>query len=197
MDVWGARHPRSAPRDRGIGDDGGFVGMDQGASVDSSDGAQARSFGARLTRDLLAAAIIVVAAVVLGLVQNAVSADPLPLIRQSTPTVAAVTTPQQVKREAAAGAVLIDSRSEEEYFAGHIKGALNLSYADREQLAEQFVRTVPGASRLIVYCDIGCDSSSRLASWLGAKGWTDIAVFEGGVSAWRDAGLPVSTGAQP
>ena len=165
--------------------------------AEASRGSETMRATPRLLRDLVAGVLIIAAAVALGLFQNSVSADPLPLTHQETRDVAVITDPQQVQREAGAGAVLIDSRSADQYAAGHIKGALNLPLADREKLAAQFVRSVPSSNRIIVYCDTGCDASARLAAWLGTRGWTDVAEFTDGMSAWSSAGLPVSSGAQP
>ncbi len=151
----------------------------------------------RLVRDMVAALLIVAAAVALGSFQNSVSADPLPLFHREKYGVAVISDPQQVAAAARAGAVLVDARSGEDYATSHIESALNLPFATREQLAEQFVRRVPSSTRVIVYCDTGCDASARLAAWLVAKGWTDVAEFTDGMSSWGAAGLPVSTGGQP
>jgi rhodanese-related sulfurtransferase len=135
---------------------------------------------------------------VLGLLQNALLADPLPLTGTSTTAAAtALTTTDQLRQDLATGAVLIDSRPSDQYAAGHIKGALSLPFEERQKLLEQFVETVPSSTRVIVYCDAGCDTAPRLASWLRGKGWSDAAVFQAGYSAWQDAGLPVATGEQP
>lgn len=167
------------------------------AGAQRSGGNEAVRATSRLSRDLLAAALIVAAALVLGLLQNSVSADPLPLVHQSTPAVAVIDSAPAVRDQASAGAVVIDARSAEDYAAGHIAAALDLPFADREKLAERFVRAVPSSSHVIVYCDTGCDAAARLAGWLVAEGWTDVAVFPDGISAWRSAGLPVSSGTRP
>jgi rhodanese-related sulfurtransferase len=157
--------------------------------------------GPRLRTDLLAAALIVAAAVVLGLLQNSLSAEPLSLIgatAESAATSAPLKTPEDVRNALAQGrAVLIDSRDSVQYEAGHLKGALSVPFSEREKRYAELLRTVPSSTRLIVYCDQGCDAAPRLAAWLRSKGWADVTVFTSGYSAWAGAGLPVSTGAQP
>ncbi|MFB0564767.1 MAG: rhodanese-like domain-containing protein [Candidatus Aminicenantaceae bacterium] len=89
-------------------------------------------------------------------------------------------------------AVFIDSRERDEYISGHILGALNIPYEDRDSglsLEE------PGLSlqdTLVVYCDGSeCQSSIQLAKLLDEYGFKDIRVFFGGWQEWVDAGLPV------
>jgi len=154
----------------------------------------------RLRYDLLAVALIIAAAVVLGLLQNSLLAQPLSLTgaTESSATSAPLKTPQDVRNALTReGAVLIDSRETAQYETGHLKGALSVPFSEREKRYEELLRTVPSSTRLIVYCDQGCDTAPRLASWLRTKGWSDVAVFPGGYSAWLGAGLPVSKGAQP
>ena len=84
------------------------------------------------------------------------------------------------------GAVLIDVREPHEFAGGHIRGARNVpSSAVKDGKA-------PGvAGRVVVFC---CASGIRtilnagkLAALVSGEGY----VLEGGLSAWRNAGLPV------
>jgi rhodanese-related sulfurtransferase len=165
--------------------------------ADTSEGREPGRATPRLVRDMVAALLIVAAAVALGLFQNSVSADPLPLFHREKHGVTVITDPQQVAAAARAGAVLVDARSGKDYATGHIESALNLPFATREKLAQEFARRVPSSTRVIVYCDTGCDASARLAEWLVAQGWVNVAEFTDGMSSWSAAALPVSTGAQP
>jgi len=156
--------------------------------------------GRRLRTGLSAIALIVAAAVVLGLLQNSVSGEPLSLtgVTESSAATASLATPQDVRDALAQEhAVLVDSRETAQYEAGHLKGALSVPFPERERRYEELLQSVPSATRIVVYCDQGCDTASRLASWLRTKGWPHVSVFESGFSAWRGAGLPVSTGAEP
>jgi len=90
----------------------------------------------RLRYDLLAVALIVAAAVVLGLLQNSLLAQPLSLTgaAESSATSAPFKTPQDVRNAVAhEGAILIDSRETAQYEAGHLKGALSVPFSEREK----------------------------------------------------------------
>jgi rhodanese-related sulfurtransferase len=83
--------------------------------------------------------------------------------------------------------VILDVRSEEEFRAGHIPGAINLpvtqmpgriddlaAYKDRE---------------IVVHCEVG--PRAGMASWmLRRSGFEDLVELKGHMQAWRIAGLP-------
>ncbi len=92
--------------------------------------------GPRLRTDLPAIALIVAAAVVLGLLQNSVSGEPLSLTGATEPSAATASleTPQDVRDALAQeNAVLIDSRETAPYEAGHLQGALSVPFPEREK----------------------------------------------------------------
>lgn len=107
--------------------------------------------------------------------------------------------------------VIIDTRDADAYASGHIEGAVNLreiftylatSSADglkalQDSFAQQFGAVgLSGAETAVLYEDAmhsGFGQSCRgffLLTWLG---YPKVRVLNGGFSAWKAAGLPVST----
>jgi rhodanese-related sulfurtransferase len=96
------------------------------------------------------------------------------------------------------GAVFIDSRSRQDYAAGHIPGALNLPGGDwkneKETSAEGSLSTALSFRKdqvLVVYCEGGdCQTSIALAKLIHGQGYADIRILSGGWAEWIAAGLP-------
>jgi rhodanese-related sulfurtransferase len=100
------------------------------------------------------------------------------------------------------GLLFIDSRSREEFSAGHIPGALPVPLEELKRpgspeagLESSVPLAFPGARTLVVYCEGGdCRTSLALAQIIYDRGYTDIRVFAGGWLEWNAAGLPESRG---
>ena len=118
---------------------------------------------------------------------------------------------QLLALQAAETVVVIDTRDADAYAAGHIEGAVNLreifTYlatstpeglkALKESFAQQLgAAGLSGAETAVFYEDAmnsGYGQSCRgyyLLTWLG---YPKVRVLNGGFSAWKAAGLPVST----
>ena len=98
-------------------------------------------------------------------------------------------TPEAAAQEAANGARLLDVRSEPEYASGIVPGALMLP---RSHLELQIEAKLPDLHTPIrVLCASG-QRSLLAAANLRALGYLDVASVQGGFSAWKAAGLPVS-----
>lgn len=86
--------------------------------------------------------------------------------------------------------LIIDVRSEYEYQAGHIPAALHIPFWDTfftEQL-QSYSSTQP----FVLYCEHG--PRAGIAKWgLSMKGFENIRYLQGHMSAWRKAGLPISS----
>jgi rhodanese-related sulfurtransferase len=101
------------------------------------------------------------------------------------------------------GAVFIDSRSRQDYAAGHIPGALNLPAGewkdDKKTPSEGLLTTAlsfPEDQVLVVYCEGGdCQTSVSLAQFIHEKGYSDIRILSGGWAEWVAAGLPEESSA--
>lgn len=86
-------------------------------------------------------------------------------------------------------AVVIDVRDQGEYAAGHILNAKSFPekvFADRKNELEK-LKSAP----IIVSCDTG-QRAGGAAQKLREMGFTEVYTLQGGLNAWRDAGLPVT-----
>jgi len=84
--------------------------------------------------------------------------------------------------------VLVDTREESEFVAGHVKGAVHLS----KGIIERDVETkVPDRNaKLVLYCGGGF-RSALVADNLQKMGYTDAISLDGGWRALKDSGLPL------
>lgn len=96
----------------------------------------------------------------------------------------------------AEGAVLVDARPGDIYELGYIAGARSLPLLELDRLSPEFRKQVSLDRTIITYCSgYSCPDSFDLALALLADGYLDVRVYEGGFPEWRDAGLPVESGA--
>ena len=93
-------------------------------------------------------------------------------------------TPHEVEAAVAAGAVVIDGRTNEEFDESHIAGALSTSAYDTG-FATKVSRVAPRGAELIVVA--ACDGDERhAAELLAAVGLPVRGFLEGGMTAWRN-----------
>jgi rhodanese-related sulfurtransferase len=98
-------------------------------------------------------------------------------------------TPAEASEAAAAGALIVDVREPDEFVTERIDGvALVPLSAFRERFAE-----LPKDRALLMLCHTGVRSSSA-TMFLRQNGWTDVQNVDGGMVAWRQAGLPIRGG---
>ena len=99
--------------------------------------------------------------------------------------------PRSVHEQQNAGRspVLIDVRSEAEYSAGHIPGAVHIPF---DEVAER-IDEVDTSQGVALYCMVGPRARKGEAALLAA-GQEKVFHLEGGFSAWQSAGLPVAKG---
>ena len=99
-------------------------------------------------------------------------------------------TPQQVKADMDAGkpVILVDVRDSEEFAAGHLPKAINIS---RGLLEWKIGRMVPDRNaNIVVYCRT--DARSALATEVMMKmGYTNVKNLKGAFKAWGLAGYPI------
>lgn len=86
---------------------------------------------------------------------------------------------------------LVDLRSRQEFLAGHVAGALWLPGGQAIQRTDDFL-AVPGAP--VVVIDEGDARAWLAAWWLRRMGFASVHVLDGGMPAWRAAGLRTETG---
>ena len=83
---------------------------------------------------------------------------------------------------------LLDVRKPDEFSDGHIHGAANLDVTDPD-FTEKALKELPKDKTIAVYCGSG-KRSAMAASKLTDAGFK-ILNLDGGLTAWKDAGLPV------
>jgi rhodanese-related sulfurtransferase len=80
----------------------------------------------------------------------------------------------------------IDARSEKEFQADHIPGALWLNETDFESGIDGLLDRWSPETALVVYCSSKtCNASQHLASRLKQSGFSVVYVLEGGWEAWQ------------
>ncbi len=83
---------------------------------------------------------------------------------------------------------LVDVRYEKEWRAGRIEGAVNIPEDELPQRVGELDRTRP----VVTVCRAGT-RSAEAAEWLRGQGF-DAENLDGGMLAWKWAGLPISGG---
>jgi hydroxyacylglutathione hydrolase len=125
---------------------------------------------------------------------RAIGVDPLPGyftpdevgdLNAELPTISLEAAGQAVEE----GALLLDVRGASEYAEEHISGAINIPYG----LLAQRLSDLPTDRGIILYCASGVRATIA-ASVLLKNGLTNFASIEGGLDAWKEAGLLVKVG---
>ena len=93
-------------------------------------------------------------------------------------------------------ALFIDGRVEEDYKAGHIKNAINISYVDFHKLTKdqklEVLKKYNKDGIIVCYCKGGdCELSIDLAYDIAKLGYNSMNIYLGGYKEWEDAGFPV------
>ncbi|MBA6341474.1 rhodanese-like domain-containing protein [Colwellia sp. MB02u-10] len=86
--------------------------------------------------------------------------------------------------------VVVDSRSEKDFKAGHIVDALHLGN-DKVSKNDFSSLEKHKDNPIIIVCSAGM-SAGKVASQLTKAGFTRVSLLKGGMSAWLSAGLPVT-----
>ncbi|RKY21410.1 MAG: hypothetical protein DRQ55_04565 [Planctomycetota bacterium] len=90
--------------------------------------------------------------------------------------------------------LLVDARRADQFAEGHLPGAVHLDPFYPDEGLNDVLLLMPAAQRIIVYCLGGeCEDSESAALLLKQFGASpeQLAVYAGGISAWRAAGLPL------
>jgi rhodanese-related sulfurtransferase len=83
---------------------------------------------------------------------------------------------------------VLDVRTPEEFAAGHVPGAVNISH---EQLATRLAE-VPKDKDVVLYCRSG-RRAGMAADVLRANGYTRLSHLDGDMQAWVANGRPIAT----
>lgn len=85
--------------------------------------------------------------------------------------------------------ILVDVRSEEDFEAGHVKGAINIPI---NTFREGAYSSLPVSSEIIVMCyGDSCEFSTEAAEILNKAGYTNVFDMTAGIAGWIEADLPI------
>lgn len=90
-------------------------------------------------------------------------------------------------------AQIVDVREPDEYVAGHLPESRNIPAAQLDERAGELGKLKDAP--LILVCQTGARSTSACAR-LAKLGFTRVHELDGGINAWRAAGLPLKKGAK-
>jgi rhodanese-related sulfurtransferase len=103
---------------------------------------------------------------------------------------------KDLKERMTAGAIAIDVMTPEDYAACHLAGAINACIYEMIFLERVAEFVTDRNTELVVYDATGSKKAAPLArERLLHTGYRNVTVLEGGLSAWRAAGLPVEASA--
>lgn len=85
-------------------------------------------------------------------------------------------------------ALVLDVRDAAEYGKGHVLNARNIALGELEARAVEIEKHK--AKPVIVVCDTG-NRSGKAAATLRKQGFEQVFTLNGGIGAWRQAGLPL------
>lgn len=82
--------------------------------------------------------------------------------------------------------VVVDSRLQRDYEAGHIENAISLPVNCSDATYQQVVSGLSRDQAIVLYCQsAGCPFAERIALRLKEDGFTDLAIFKGGWMEWQ------------
>ena len=90
------------------------------------------------------------------------------------------------------GATLLDVRTPNEFAEGKIEGAMNINFKDEN--FNNNISKLDKTKAYFVYCLSG-GRSGAAADYMRSNGFITVYDMKGGIMAWKEAGLPVSTAA--
>lgn len=111
-------------------------------------------------------------------------------LRARSETMASVS-PQDMVRLMNQGALLIDLRPPEQYTAGHVGGARQMT-GDQILKASETLKKYKDKT-VVVYDDTGSLGASAVRQ-LASQGFTKAFNLRGGLTAWRTENLPLTRG---
>lgn len=130
----------------------------------------------------------------------ALPTPPAPPVSEGATAIKHVTAAEAAKNLAEASAAsatapekaiaVIDVRTPEEYAAGHIKGAQNVDIGSPD--FQKNLAKLDRTKTYLVHCAAG-GRSTRSLTVLGKLGFKSIIHLDGGLNAWKEAGLPLET----
>lgn len=102
-----------------------------------------------------------------------------------------VSTAYARKAASSQSAILLDTRTQAEFDAGHIPGAVNVETVTPERVRELAKGDLK--AEIILYCNGPfCQASRRAADALWAAGFSNVRRYQLGIPVWRALGGPVA-----
>jgi rhodanese-related sulfurtransferase len=88
--------------------------------------------------------------------------------------------------------ILLDARKTADFATGHLPGAMSLPLLEFNEKFSEISMLLTPEQPIVVYCSgHECDESLKLGEILINAGYTNIALFAGGMTAWIEAGYEV------
>jgi rhodanese-related sulfurtransferase len=146
----------------------------------------------------LRALVILVASSSIGIALNVASSRPLPWIYEVAKELdlQGVKVPLVDEKQARqffgnAETVFVDTREEDDYAKGHVKGAVLFPSYEKEDRFAVVQPLLPKEARLILYCyGPQCEMAEELARFLAQLGYRNMMIMSAGYPAWEKAGYP-------
>lgn len=101
-------------------------------------------------------------------------------------------TPEEAKALAQSGAAIVDVRDADEFAREHIPGARNAPLAALGPDAAPPMALNNSGGVLVYHCKSGMRTKANAAKLAEAAGLCEAYILEGGIEAWKAAGLPVA-----
>jgi len=88
--------------------------------------------------------------------------------------------------------LVLDARKASDFAAGRIPGAMSLPVSDLDTYLPGLAGLLTPEQPILVYCSgAECEESLELGRFLITAGYTNVALFAGGMAEWTAAGHPV------
>ncbi|MBM4325844.1 MAG: rhodanese-like domain-containing protein [Deltaproteobacteria bacterium] len=153
---------------------------------------------------VLKALVIVVAAAALGVIFNLFSPAGIPLLYAPPKEVVysgvkiRVIDEKEARQSLDDGAtIFLDARDEEDFQDSHIKGALSMPSARKEERFPRLEPMLPKEGGIIVYCtNPECHMAEQVAAFLAQLGYENLRIMTSGLEGWTKAGYPVQSGSE-
>ncbi len=145
--------------------------------------------------------IILMVVIPLALVTNSLRPSGLRLIDTEIPImqpaeannpICAITLDRAIEKYEHEEALFVDTRSHEDYLAGHVKGAINLPDRHFDELIDDFLSRTDTDVEIITYCDgKDCPLGHDVAEKLYQLGFERVSYLVNGLTKWQKSALPV------
>ncbi len=115
----------------------------------------------------------------------------IPLLLKRGSAGVSVTTGEATRLINTRNATIIDVRSSDEFASGHIVGSRNIP---SEQLESRLGDVGRNRSNPVIVADADGRRSGAVSALLRRSGFAEAVSLQGGLAAWREAGLPLRGG---